>query len=139
MFSEEVEGYRRSLLYFARKCDWAEFKARAGRLFDYVESVEATELERRFFITFNTILALLIAAVVVLFTVDPGVHEQWQNYRNAGILAALAASGFELFFFLNFRWYADMRMSCFRKRREVFIRTIERDFRRYASAEGSRP
>ena len=51
-FNGEVEAYRRALIYFARKCDWVEFKARAGRLFDYLELVEAVVRERKFFRVF---------------------------------------------------------------------------------------
>ena len=130
-FNEEVEQYRRSLVYFARKREWDEFKQRAGGLFDYVEEVEATERERRFFSVFNTILALLAVSVVVLFSMDPGVHPEWPQYRNALIPACLAASGFELYFFLNFRWYAEMRKAGFQRRRQRFIRNIEQDFRSF--------
>ena len=130
-FSDEVERYRRSLVYFARKSEWDEFKKRAGGLFDYVEEVEATERERRFFTVFNAILAVLIAAVVALFSIDLPAHVDWPHYKRALVLACLAASGFELYFFLNFRWYAEMRKAGFRRRREQFIRNIERDFRSF--------
>lgn len=127
-FSEEVENYRRALDYFARKCEWEEFKARAGRLFDYVEDVEASERERCFFSLFYTILVCVAGAAAALIGLD-AAEGAWAQYRTSLFLVCLAACGFELFFYLNFRRYADNRKSGFRKRREAFIRGIERDFR----------
>lgn len=130
-FNEEVEQYRRSLVYFARKCEWDEFQKRAGSLFDYVERIEATERERRFFSVFNAILALLVVAVVAVLSLDPGAHGDWLKYKRAIVMTCLAASGFEFYFFLNFRWYAEMRKAGFMRRRELFIRNIEQDFRSF--------
>jgi hypothetical protein len=132
-FNQEVEQYRRTLLYFARICDWEEFKERAGRLFDYLEVVEATERERRFFAVFNTILAVLVALVIILFSIDPGTDAAFDRYRRTLVVLCLCAGGFECYFFMNFRWYADMRKACFTRRRQAFIRDIERDFRSFAS------
>lgn len=33
-FNQDVENYRKALLYNARKSDWETFKAKAGRMFD---------------------------------------------------------------------------------------------------------
>jgi hypothetical protein len=128
-FSQEVESYRRSLLYYAKTSEWEEFKASAGRLFDYVESVEYSELERRFFKTFTPILAVLGLVVLALFGVDFEVYTEWQGLRNAFILSALTASSFELYFYLDFRIYVRIRTAYSGKRRESFIRNIEQDFR----------
>ncbi len=130
-FNEEVERYRRTLLYFARKCDWEEFKVRAGRLYEYLERVEASERERRFYRVFSSILAMLTLGVVALLSVDPTASAGWIDYRRSLFLAALAGCSFELFFYLNFRWYAGVRMAGFLKRREAFIKGIERDFRAF--------
>jgi len=48
-FNYEVDRYRKALLFYAKQCQWDTFKANAGRLFDYVESIEMSEIERRFF------------------------------------------------------------------------------------------
>jgi len=130
-FSDEVERYHRALDYFARVREWERFKERAGGLFDYVEHVEATELERRFYRIFNMILTVLAVSIVALFSVDLPAGADWPYYKRALVLACLAVSAFELYFFLNFRWYADMRKAGFRRRRERFIRNIERDFRSF--------
>jgi len=130
-FNEEVERYRRALVYLARKSEWGEFKRRAAGLFDYVEQVEAMERERRFSLIFNAILALLVLAVVVAIGINPSAVPDWPRHRQSLLMACLAASGFELYFFLNFRWYAEMRKAGLFRRREQFLRNIEQDFRSF--------
>lgn len=130
-FSQEVEGHRRALLYYAETSEWEEFKARAGRLFDYVESVEFSELERRFFNIFTPILSALGLAVIAFFGVDFEVHAEWRGLRNAFIFSAIGASAFELYFYLGFRMYVRVRTLYSMKRRENFIRNLELDFRSF--------
>ncbi len=131
-FNREVEGYRRALLFCAMKSDWEEFKARAGRMFDYLESIEFSEIDRRFFTIFYLILAVLGLAVVFLFGVDFDVHPEWLPLRNASILASLCASSFELYFYLDYRRYMGRKTRHYEKRRERFIGKIAEDFRVYA-------
>ncbi len=131
-FSREVDGYRNALLHDARKDDWESFKVKAGRLFDYVELVERTELERRFFRTFYILLSVLIVAVFALLSVDYEIHPELLRMRNAFVMAALAGSAFELYFFVDFRKYGEGKMSVYKKRRERFISGVEQDFRGYA-------
>ncbi len=130
-FNSDVEQYRRSLLYFAGHCNWEEFKVRAGRLFEYVERIEASERERRFYTVFFCILGALGLGIVILLGIDPWVLAG-PDQRQTLFVIALAGCGFELFFYLNFRRYAEVRMAGFRRRREMFIRNIERDFRSFA-------
>jgi hypothetical protein len=136
-FNREVDNYRKALLYYARKCDWETFEAKAGRLFDYVESIEFMELERRFYKVFNLILAVLVLAVIGLITVDFGVHQELTRLKNVFILSMVAVSSFELYFYLNYRMYAGVKTQYSKKRRENFIRNIERDFRSYTAQSGS--
>lgn len=131
-FNQEVEAYRRSLLYFAQHCDWAEFKVRAGRLFDYVEQMEAMVREQSFFRIFFSVLAFLILLVLVVTGWNPGDDPAGHGYRQNIIFAALAGSGFELFFYAVFRRYVEARTLLARRRREAFIRSLEQDFREYA-------
>ncbi len=135
-FNAEVEGHRRALLYLASKREWEAFKARAGRLFEYLEKVEATERERRFYTIFYFILVVLTLAVIVALGVEPRVSADWLDQRRSLILAALAGCSFELFFYLNFRWYAEARMAGFLRRRAAFIRGIEQDFRTFEHNPG---
>ncbi len=130
-FNQEVDGYRNALLFCARKCDWESFKAKAGKLFDYVESIEYSELERRFFTVFTLILIVLGLAVIALFGVDFEANPALQRLKQSFVVAAIAGSSFELYFFLDFRMYVDIRTSFYKKRRESFIRNIEQDFRGY--------
>jgi hypothetical protein len=130
-FSREVDGYRKALVFYARKSDWEEFKGKAGRLFDYVETIERSELERRFFTVFGVILAGLVLTVVALFGVDFEISPGLMRLKNNIMITALAASGYELYFYLNYRFYVDVRLSHSEQRRENFIRNIERDFRSF--------
>ncbi len=132
-FNEEVDSYRNALLNCARKRDWETFKDKAGRLFDYVESIEFQELERRFFTIFSSILALLVLAVIALLSVDFQVHQELLRLKGAFILFALAASSFELYFFVNYRMYAEIKTTNYKKRRDHFIKNIEQDFRGYTA------
>ncbi len=137
-FNREVDSYRKALLWYARKCDWEEFRAKAGRLFDYVESIEFAELERRFFATFSIILAVLIMAVVALLSVNFEVRPELMRLKNACFLSAIAASSFELYFYINYRKYVSVRTGYYNKRRESFIKNMEQDFLGYASRQESR-
>jgi len=130
-FSREVESYRRALLFCAKKSDWEEFKAKAGKLFDYVEAVERVELEKRFFTLFSVILAALVLAVIALFSVNFEVNPESMRLKNTVLFTALAASTFELYFFINYRTYAGARTSLYKERRENFIKNIEKDFRSF--------
>lgn len=127
-----MEGYRKALLYFARKCDWDTFHAKAGTLFDYIEAVEFQELERRFFTWFTLILFVLILAVIALFSVDFQVHREWLRHKYLFILSALAVSSYELFFYVNYRYYIRGKTCCYGRRRERFIRGIEQDFKNFS-------
>ncbi len=130
-FSQEVDGYRNALLFCARKCDWESFNVKAGKLFDYVESIEYSELERRFFTVFTPILIVLCLAVIALFGVDFEANPELQRLKQSFIVAAIAGSSFEIYFFLDFRMYVDIKTSFYQKRREKFIRNMEQDFRGY--------
>jgi len=130
-FNQEVENYRKALLYHARIRDWETFKAKAGKMFDYVEAIEYSELERRFFTNFNVILVALIAIVVALFKVDFAVTPDLLRLKNAMILAGLGVSSFELYFYLDYKLYMKVKTVYYPKRRERFIKNIENDFRAY--------
>ncbi len=134
-FSQEVEGYRRALLWCARASDWDAFKAKAGRLFDYIESIERVELERKFFSVFYLILGLLVVAVTALFSVNFEVTPELIRLKNTVMLVALVMCGFELYFFLNYRRYTGIRMAIYKERREKFIRRIEKDFRGFTTPQ----
>ncbi len=130
-FSEEVERYRRSLLYHARISDWEAFKVKAGKLFDYLETIEYSELERRFFSTFARILAVLGLTVISLLSLNFRISPILQDIKQVIIVAALAGSGFALYFFLNYRSYLSVKTYFYQKRREHFIREMEKDFQNY--------
>ena len=128
-FNQDVENYRKALIYHARISDWETFKAKAGRLFDYVEAIEYSELERRFFMNFNVILVVLIVVVVALFNIDFGVTPELMRLKNAFVLVGLGMSSFELYFYIDYRIYMRVKTVYYAERRERFIRNIESDFR----------
>jgi len=138
LFNQEVESYRSGLLYYAQKCDWETFEDKAGRLFDYVESIEFKELEHRFFTVFNLILAFLVLALTILFSVDFQVHKELLRLKSGFILSALAVSSFELYFYIDYRLFIGIKTISYRKRREKFIKGIEQDFRSYSLQVGHR-
>jgi hypothetical protein len=128
-FNKEVERYRQTLLKLARSCDWDTFKMKAGNLFDYVEWIEIAEIENRFFRIFKSVLVVLVAVVVAIVNMDVAIHPDLARVRYSIILLAIAGSCFELYFFLDFRMYMEVKSLCYQKRRDKFIRNIEKDFR----------
>ncbi len=132
LFNQEVESYRNGLLYYARNCDWETFEEKAGRMFDYVESIEFRELQRRFYMVFNLILVVLVLGVIVLCGVDFQAHQELLRLKSGFILSALAVSSFELYFYIDYRIFISIKTFSYKKRRENFIQGIEQDFRSYA-------
>ncbi len=130
-FNQEVENYRKALLHHARTCEWETFKAKAGKMFDYVEAIEYSELERRFFTNFNVILAVLVVIIAALFKVDFAVTPELVRLKNIMVLAGLGMSSFELYFYLDYKIYMRVKTVHYSKRRENFIRNLEKDFRDY--------
>ena len=59
------------------------FEEKAGRMFDYVESIEFRELQRRFYMVFNLILVVLVLGVIVLCGVDFQAHQELLRLRAA--------------------------------------------------------
>ncbi len=137
LFNQEVESYHNGLIYYARKCDWKTFEEKAGGMFDYVESIEFRELERRFFIVFNLILAFLVLVVILLMSVDFKAHQELLQLKSGFILSAVAVSSFELYFFIDYRIFIDIKSFSYQKRRQNFIQGIEQDFRKSAMQEGT--
>jgi hypothetical protein len=132
LFNQEVESYRNRLLYYARNCDWETFEEKAGRMFDYVESIEFRELERRFYMVFNLILVVLVLGVILLCSVDFQAHQELLRLKSGFILSGLAVSSFELYFYIDYRIFIGFKTFSYKKRRENFIQGIEQDFRSYA-------
>jgi hypothetical protein len=129
-FNEEIEKYRRTLLSCAKKSEWNAFKMNAGKLFDYCESFEVAVLEKKFFRISWIIMVILFLSVVLIFRMGFDVHEEIIRLRKLVILTALGGSGFQLYFFLNFRTYLDHKAAYYNRRKELFIKNIEQDFRR---------
>jgi len=70
--------------------------------------------------------------VLALVGVNFDANPELQRLKNSFILAALAGSTFELYFFIDFRFYVGVKSTNYKARREKFIRNIEQDFRSYA-------
>ncbi|MBI5409803.1 MAG: hypothetical protein HZA14_10600 [Nitrospirae bacterium] len=128
-FNEEVTRYKNALVFYARKCDWETFKVNAGRLFDYIESIERSEIERRFFRVSRIILIVLFFVTVFICRINPEIYPELMKVKKTIILMAISGCGFELYFFMNFRIYMKQKMIYYKKRRDRFIRGIEKDFR----------
>lgn len=128
-FNEEVNRYKNSLLFYAKKCEWETFKVNAGRLFDYVESIETSVIEKKFIRITKMILAVLFFIVVLIFKMNPDMYPELARVKELMILMAIAGCCFEVYFFYNFRTYMRSKTVFYKKRRERFIRDIERDFK----------
>jgi len=130
-FNQEVDGYRKALVYHAKTGDWETFKQKAGRMFDYVEAIEYAELERRFFTNFNVILVLLVAVIFALFKVDFTVTPDLLRLKYTMVLLGLGGSSFQLYFYINYKIYIKVKTVKYPERREQFVRNMEDDFRTY--------
>ena len=75
---------------------------------------------------------MLVVAGLLITGWNPGENAEWQHYKQNFLFVLLAVSSFELFFYINFRRYVEVRAALFRKRREDFIRNLEQDFQQYA-------
>ena len=127
VFNSAVDEYRKALLREARKCKWAAFEVLAGRLFDYVESVEMFVMERKFFRIFCAVMLGLFFLVLIIFKVD--FSSTPHRIRELAIIAAISGTCFEFFFFFNFRVYKGNKVKFYNDRRATFIRNIEKDFK----------
>ena len=128
-FNHEISIYKNSLLFYAKQCDWETFKSRAGSLFDYIESVEMKEIERKFFKIFKVILSFLFFAVFIIVSINPESYPEMSRIKETMILAALAGCCYELFSFMNFCLHMNKKKTLYKKRRARFIINIHSDFR----------
>ncbi|HUI46336.1 MAG TPA: hypothetical protein VL122_10195 [Nitrospirota bacterium] len=132
----EVEQYRRTLVHFAKAREWETFEKKAGMLFDYLESIELTILERKFYSVFIMILAVLVGIVIVILKADGRFCPVITRYKEYVVLLAACATCYELYFYLNYRLYVEVKMSRYQKSKEQFIRNIENDFREHIMGSG---
>jgi len=128
-FNREVSRYRNSLLFYAKLCDWETFNSSAGSLFDYIESVEIKEMERKFFKIFKVILSFIFIAVCFIISVNHESYPRMNRIKEVMIIAALSGCCYELYFFISFRFYMKHKNTFYNKRRERFIVNIKGDFR----------
>jgi hypothetical protein len=128
-FNAEISRYRNALDYYAQRNDWKTFKANAGKLFDYCETVEASEIERRFTRIFWIIIGVVITGLFLMIRIEPGTLPEFQNLKKILFFTTFAGSCFDLYFYLNFRVYMNQKAVYYKKRKEHFIMAIEKDFR----------
>ncbi len=128
-FSQEVEKYRRILLSCAAKREWNSFKLNAGKLFDYVESIEMSVLQKKFFRISAVVICLLFLSLVLIIGMGFGGQEEITRLRKLMLVTVLSGSSFQLYFFVNYRNYIGLKTTYYRHRRERFIKDIEQDFR----------
>lgn len=128
-FNEEVNRYKNALLFYAKKCDWETFKVKAGKFFDYLESIEMAEIERKFFKISKIIIFILCVVVLFIFKLNSNISPEISGLRKFIILVALGGGSFEIYFFFNFRVYMKNKKIFYNKRRERFVSDIERDFK----------
>jgi hypothetical protein len=127
--NEEVTRYKNSLTFYAKKCEWDAFKVNAGRLFDYLETIEMSEFERKFFRISKAVAIVLVLTVLFIIKMNPEAYPQLVRIKELMILFAIGGCCFEVYFLYNFRMYKKGRTIYYEKRRDKFISDIERDFR----------
>jgi hypothetical protein len=130
-FNEEVNKYRNILLSCAKKSEWNTFKTNAGKLFDYVESIEMSVLEKKFYNISTVIIGVLILVVVAVYKINPAIHCEVARVREVMVLIGIGGCSFQLYFYVNFRMYMDHKTTSYKYRRERFIRNIEADFKTF--------
>lgn len=128
-FNQEVHHYRHILTTCAKRCDWESFKLHAGKLFDYVEAVEMSEIERKFLRISRVIMLILFVIAIAFFKVDPDFFPEFVRVKQFFTFSAVGGCLFEFYFFINFRMYMKNKTAFYKQRKERFIRNIERDFR----------
>lgn len=131
-FNDNVERYRRILWDLADKSDWEKFRARAGNLFDYVEVVEVSEIERRFFRIFKSVLVVLVAVFIAIVNMDTAANPQLQHMRYSISVLAVAGICFEFYSYMTFRSFMIAKTLYRKKRKDRFIWGIQQDFREMA-------
>jgi len=134
--NKEVEQSRRALVHFAKAREWESFEKKAGVLFDYLESIELTILERKFYSAFIMILAISVGIVIVILKADNRFLPMITRYKEYVVLLASFTTFYELYFYLNYRSYVQVKMLQYKKRKEQFIRNIENDFKEYTMGSG---
>ncbi len=127
--NEEVERFKNALLHHAKQHEWDSFKSKAGTLFDYLEAIELSEIQRKFFKIFRIILVALAVAIIVLWKMNGEAYPPLLRFKDFFAMIAIAGFCFELYFFVDFRIYVGNKMSWYKKRRERFIKNIEQDFK----------
>ncbi len=130
-FNEEVNKYRNILISCAKKSEWNTFKMNAGKLFDYIESIEMTVVEKKFFGISRVIMIVLVIVVAVICRMDPAIHCEIPRVRELLILGGVGGCSFQLYFFMSFKLYRGRKMTSYKYRRERFIRSIEADFKTF--------
>lgn len=128
-FNAEMQRYKNSLLYYAKACEWDIFKDNAGRLFDYVESIEISEIERKFSNISKVIVVMLFIVVVVILKMNMTILPEIAGLKKIIILMALGVGCFEVYFYFNFKMYMKYKTGFYKKRKERFVVDIERDFK----------
>ncbi|MGE5750903.1 MAG: hypothetical protein ACM30F_02100, partial [Nitrospirota bacterium] len=68
--NEEVERYKNALLRDAKESEWQSFKSKAGKLFDYLEAIELSEIQRKFSRMFKVIFVVLVMIIVIILKMN---------------------------------------------------------------------
>lgn len=131
----EISRYRKTLVYFAKTCDWKNFQNRAATLFDYLESVELFLLKKKIYQLFNIIFAVLAVTFLIFTTLSGSVSPLLMKYWGQLALSVAAAIFLGVLFFLELRMYTSIKATRLKKRKEKFIKTIEDNFKTQLGAD----
>ncbi len=127
--NREIEEFRRALIFEANNCDWDTFEGKAGMLFDYLESIEVSEIRRMFSLILRITGAVLLLAGLALALVSSGSNPPMLRFEAVLIVSIAGGLIFEALFFVDFRVVTRFKASHRSRRRKRFVRNIENDFR----------
>jgi hypothetical protein len=130
-FNEKVDKYRIALSDYAKRREWDAFEKNAAELFDYVERIEISVVQKRFQAISNVIIVVLFVFASLILKVHIDATPELIRMKRLIVLSTIGGGGFEFYFVMNFRLYMERKKTCYRKRRERFVKNIEDDFRNY--------
>jgi hypothetical protein len=128
-FNDEIYRHQKSLTYHARRSDWGTFEANAGEMFDYVESVEMSVLEEKFYRITKIVVVVLLVMIGFIFRLNPETFPHLDRVNELLTIFGVALACFQVYFLYNFRIYKKAKRLYYNKRREKFIQDIESDFK----------
>ncbi len=106
-------------------------------LFDYLESIETSEIRRIFSRIFRVTAAIVLLAGSALGIISSGSNPALlQHYESYLIVLIFSGILFLVWFHMDYRIITGLKASRRSRRRDKFVRNIEDDFRSHLKGTG---